>query len=130
MNKNILSVIIKKPISEVFEFSINPKNTHTWFTGIIQEKIDTEKTQIGTIYSSTSDGENWSSFVCKDIIPNKLFVLESIEGDYRVVYDYEFMSDTETKMTYTEYMTDEQVDLSCPFEQRYLDTLKQLLEQI
>ena len=129
MNKNILTIIINKPVFEVFEFSINPKNTHTWFTGIIQEKIDTEKTHIGTIYSSTSNGENWSSFKCIDFIPNKLFVLESVEGDYCVQYDYEIISENETKMTYTEWMTDLEQDLSCPFEQKYLENLKQVMEK-
>lgn len=130
MNKNILTINIKKPIEVVFIFSITPENTHKWFDAITKEKIDTASVSTGTIYSSTSDGVNWSSFECVEFVENKLFVLRSINGDYCVRYDYEDLSRNETIMTYTEWMTNSISELENPFEQRYLDKLKQIIEQI
>ncbi len=37
MQENKITVIINKPIEEVFEFTTNPKNTHLWITSINEE---------------------------------------------------------------------------------------------
>ena len=37
MKENKITVIINKPIGEVFEFTTNPKNTHLWIPSIEEE---------------------------------------------------------------------------------------------
>jgi len=48
MKENKISIIINKPIEEVFEFTTNPKNTHLWITSIVEEVSDEYPPKIGT----------------------------------------------------------------------------------
>ena len=42
MNQNQLVIVINKPLSEVFEFTTNPKYTHLWVPFIDEEVTDVE----------------------------------------------------------------------------------------
>ena len=52
MKENKISVVINKPIHEVFEFTTNPSNTHLWIASIIEEVADQFPPQIGTQYKN------------------------------------------------------------------------------
>ncbi|MCK4635383.1 MAG: hypothetical protein KAT04_05335 [Methylococcales bacterium] len=53
MKKNKITIIIDKPIEEVFEFTTNPKNTHLWISSIEEEIVDEYPPKIGTQYKNT-----------------------------------------------------------------------------
>ncbi len=37
MKENKISIIIDLPIKDVFEFTINPNNTHLWIESVVKE---------------------------------------------------------------------------------------------
>jgi hypothetical protein len=64
MTTNELSIIINKPISEVFAFTINPQNTPKWIECIIEEKVNRYPISVGTEYSNTRNGSDWTLYIC------------------------------------------------------------------
>ena len=127
MNKNIISIIIKASISNVFTYSINPTNTPKWIKAMKEEKIDIFPVKLGTEYSNTNDGINWSNYVCSQFVENQLFELSEVGGEYIVRYDYERVSDLQTKLIYTEWLQDES-NLSNPLLESSLYFLKDAIE--
>ena len=49
MKENRISIIINKPVQEVFTFTIDPNNTPKWIDGIKEEQISEQPVKIGTI---------------------------------------------------------------------------------
>ena len=73
MNRNKLTIIIKKPIKEVFEFTINPDNTHKWINTVAEEKIDDYPIKIGTIYRNRGKNDKeWSEYEVIKLRTNEL----------------------------------------------------------
>ena len=52
MKTNKLNIRINKPISEVFDFTINPQNTPRWIDFIVEETIDSREIKLGTRYTN------------------------------------------------------------------------------
>ncbi len=127
MNSNILSIEIHKPVSEVFKFTTNPKNTPEWIYWMKEEKVNSYPVNLGTEYSNTKDGISWTTYTCTIFEENKKFELQEKNSSYKVVYIYEEISNTETKITYHEWMTDGS-HLSEPFNIASLEKLKKVLE--
>jgi hypothetical protein len=127
MRTNTLTITIEKPISEVFEFTLNPINTPKWIETILKEKTDTENVQVGTKYSNTNDGISWTEYVCSLFEKDKSFGLDEIGGLYRVKYDYTPISIGATQLLYTEWMSDES-EISKPLEIKALEKLKSVIE--
>jgi uncharacterized protein YndB with AHSA1/START domain len=126
MKQNILTIIINLPIEAVFDYTTNPDNTHKWLKSLKQEKVDSYPIKIGTIYSNTSDGENWSSYTVTHYEKNKLFEIKENNGTYSVKYIYEVISPEQTKLIYDEW--DNENGLSSPLSQDVLEHLKKIME--
>lgn len=52
MKSNKIEIIIQSPVSEVFEYTVNPENTPLWIEEVSRETINTNILKIGTIYSN------------------------------------------------------------------------------
>lgn len=127
MKELTLTIIIDAPISTVFAFTTNPANTHLWITGMLKEESNKFPANIGTVYRNTSDGSSWDEYVVVELEPNKLFTLKRNGSGYRVRYSYRTLSPNETELTYHEWMIDG--DLNNPFNKKYLQKLKALIEK-
>lgn len=127
MNKNVLTIEIEKPISEVFLFTTRPENTPSWVTFVKEEKTDSAPIKVGTKYSNTCDGTSWTEYLCTKYEENIIFELKNSTSPYVVEYTYEKMSPEKTKLTYTEYMSDDS-DLPEFFGIENLEKLKSILE--
>lgn len=125
--KNTLVVTINVPIEKVFDFTVNPKNTHLWIVFIKKEEKDTLDIHEGTVYRNTSDGEKWTEYVCTEYKPNTLFTLKNKNTPYVVTYRYQPIDENTTELTYSEYMSDNS-ELTELFEQKHLEKLKSILE--
>jgi len=123
MHENKLTVIINKPIKEVFEFTTNPDNTHLWVPFVDEEIADKFSPTIGTLYKSRRK-ESWNTSKVTKYIPNKLFKLEN--AIFSVTYLYEEMDADITKLTYLESV--KKGKLTNSFTKEVLQKLKSIIE--
>lgn len=127
MKENRLSIQIKRPLAEVFEFSTNPKNTHLWFTSISEEKTNEWPIKKGTIYKSRQGDGDWNGYLVTDFELNKFFELSSVHDVYKVRYEYKQLGEYLTEMAYTESVNEG--ELSNLTSQDVLIKLKNILEK-
>ncbi len=130
MEINILSIEINSPVETVFEFTCNPTNTSKWVPTILEEKIDTLTTSIGTVYrqkiKTTGGKVKDGAIVVTGFVKNKQLDFHSVNGTYTCKYKYETVGKG-TKLTYSE---EEGMDkeLENPFSIEVLQKLKRLIE--
>ncbi len=126
MQENKITIIINKPIEEVFEFTTNPKNTHLWIPSISEEVAEEYPPKIGTQYKNRGDNSDWDFYKVVDFQENKIFTLTDLDGNYHVRYTYCKLSDSQTEMEYFEWM--ENGELSNPFTEDIIQKLKSVME--
>lgn len=126
MQNNVLSIVIRKPLLEIFNYTLNPENTPLWVDSIAHEEIDAPVPQLGTHYRNQSIGGQWNEYEVTEFVPEKTFTFTQLDSSYRVRYDFDIVSDGMAKLTYTEWM--EVGDLESPFDILPLEKLKSLLE--
>ena len=125
MDKNKIKIIIERPIAEVFEFTVNPKNTSLWISHIKQELSDNYPPNVGTIYKNTGDFEKWDFYIVEEFEKNKVFTLRDKDSNYHVRYTYKKLGDNKTEMTYFEWV--EKGELKSPFTLKVLERLKEVV---
>ena len=127
MKENKITVIIDKSIEEVFEFTINPKNTPTRISSIVEEIADEYPPKIGTKYKNR--GEKWDRDFYKfiEFEKNKMFILTDLDENYHVKYTYKKLEDNKTEVEYFEWM--KEGELSKPFTEDVLIRLKNVMEK-
>jgi len=123
MKENKITIIIDKPIEEVFEFTTNPKNTHIWVPFIEEEIADKFPPKIGTTYKNRR-GDSWNVYKVTEYEINKVFKLE--KDAYSVKYIYRKINDNTTELVYLESV--KQGELAKPFTKEVLLKLKSVIE--
>lgn len=126
MKENKLSIVIDAPVEEVFEFTINPANTHKWIQHLEIEVTNEYPPRIGTIYRNRGEGNDWDEYTVTELVPNEVFELNSADKKYFVRYTYKPLSSSTCEMEYFEWMTEG--ELSNPFNQHILQLLKEKIE--
>ena len=127
MKRNKLEIIISVPIRKLFEFTTNPLNTPKWIKEIVKEETNEFPIKIGTIYKNLNNKGVWTEYEIISLEENKLFQLKQRNSSYCVRYDYQSISADTTKLLYTEWV--EEGDIENPFEQEVLENLKRVIEQ-
>jgi len=126
MRENKITVVINKPIDEVFEFTTNPKNTHLWIPSISEEVADEYPPKINTEYRNRGNNADWNKYKVVDFKKNKVFILFNLEDKYFVKYSYRKLEDNKTEMEYFEWMIEG--ELSSPFTEDIFGNLKKVME--
>ena len=126
MQENKITIIINKPIEEVFEFTTNPKNTHLWSPSIVEEVAEKYPPQIGTKYRNRGNDSDWDFYKVVEFQNNKIFTLSDLENNYHVKYTYRKINDNQTEMEYFEWM--ENGELSNPYTDDVIQKLKSVME--
>ncbi len=126
MQENKITIIISKPVGEVFDFTTDPKNTHQWIPSIREEIAQEYPPRIGTLYKNRGDGPDWNHYKVVGIKKNKIFMLSDMDENYHVKYTYRKFSDMQTEMEYFEWMTDGEIIE--PFTEDILQKLKSVME--
>ena len=126
MQKNKITIIINKPIEEVFEFTTNPKNTPLWIPSIKEEIAEEYPPKINTQYKNRDKDSDWSFYTVSVYIKNKIFVLTDLDGNYIVRYTYKRLNDNQTEMEYLEWV--KKGELDNPFTKDVLLKLKSVME--
>lgn len=127
MNKNKITVVINKPVKEVFEFTTNPKNTSLWIPQIKKELSSQYPPKINTIYRNRDNAGNWNYYKVIELEENNVFTLKSSDENYFVRYTYKKLSEAKTEMQYFEWVKKGQIEN--PFTQEILQGLKQAMEK-
>lgn len=127
MKENKLKIIIHRPIKEVFDFTINPKNTPLWIENLKEETAKPYPPKIGTIYKNTGDNKKWDSYEVIEFEQNKIFTLRASDGNYHVRYTYRMIDSNKTEMVYYEWVDRGKLDK--PFSQKVLNKLKDVMEK-
>ena len=124
--ENKISVIIERPVKEVFEFTTNPKNTSLWIDSIIEEVLEGYPPMVGSVYKNRGEDSEWDSYKVLEFEQNKIFTLGDLDRNYHVRYTYVDLGDDRTEMEYFEWIKDG--DLSKPFTEDILLKLKEVIE--
>ena len=95
MKKNKILIVINKHVSEVFEFTTNPKNTHLWVPFIEEEIADEFPPKIGTVYKNRR-GDSWNTSIVMKYETSRLFKLEN--DVFAVTYSYKKIKDNSTEL--------------------------------
>ena len=127
MKENRLVIEINRPVAEVFEFTINPRNTHLWVDSIAKEETNELPIKLGTRYRNVNRQGVWSEYEVVKFSLNKVFELKMKDASYHVRYDYEPVSGAKTELTYFEWVEDGELD--GPFAITTLEKLKRLMER-
>jgi hypothetical protein len=123
MKFNEIRITIKSSSESVFEFTLEPSNTHLWVEGVSKETIDTQQIGLGTIYSN-----KYGEMQVTDYDYEKFFELTNHETGYQRSYSYRKIFDDETELIYFENMQDG-LNLVQPIQQKSFEKLKELLEK-
>jgi hypothetical protein len=127
MRDNKLSIVINKPVEEVFSYTLNPKNTHAWIDSIDEEVTSEWPPKVGTTYRNRASGnERWRHYKLTALEDNKSFTLEDTKGNYHVKYSFKLLKDNSTEFEYYEWTVN--TGLESLFPMKHLEVLKSILE--
>jgi uncharacterized protein YndB with AHSA1/START domain len=119
------TIQIKRPISEVFAFVINPENTPKWVNNIAIEETNEWPVRVGTIYRSKSKKGDWAELTLTAFEENKLFSLTKKDGNNHVTYTFSAINPDLTEL---EYVWVDNGELKESAIQELLDNLKRVME--
>jgi len=123
MQEKKIIIIIDKPISEVFEFTTNPKNTQLWVPFVEEEIAEEFPPKIGTVYKSRRE-DSWNKSKVTEYETNKVFKLEN--DVFSVKYSYRQINDNSAELTYLESV--KKGKLTNSFNKEVLQKLKSIME--
>lgn len=127
MKENKIAIEINSSVSKVFEFTINPANTHLWIENIVREEANGSPINVGTEYRNLNKKNKWTEYEVVQFYPNKIFEMKQKNDSYHVRYTYESISDNKTKLTYFEWV--DEGELEEPFSLVVLEKLKKIIEK-
>lgn len=123
MDTNKLTVIISKPIAEVFAFSITPPKAKLWVPGIINETTSEWPAKVGTVYTEYKSNNTSFNIIVADYKENDYIEWMTEDGNYHVRYIFTPIDQNATQLDYVETG-----DVTEPFTQEVLEKLKQVIE--
>jgi hypothetical protein len=128
MKENKILVTINCPISEVFAFTINPKNTPKWIKNIQKEEVEEWPIKIGSLYKNIDITGKLSEYIVILLEEDKIFELASKVEGYHVRYTYVPITNNSSSLEYFEWV--DGGELENPFTQDVLNNLKTVMESI
>ncbi len=95
------TIIINRPVEEVFSFVINPANTLKWVETITTEQTNEWPVKVGTIYRSQNQAGDWAELTLMTIEPDKSFTMAKSDGSFFVNYVFNAATPQSTRLDYT-----------------------------
>jgi len=122
-----LTIQIKKPVAELFNFLLDPNNTPTWIESIVKEETNELPVKVGTIYRNHGEDGIWSEYTLIHLDPTNHFEMMKNDNNYHVRYTFKELDKNTTAFEYYEWV--ENGELDSPFTIDVLQKLKVILEQ-
>lgn len=126
MQSNRFSIVINKPVTDVFAFTVTPPNSTRWIPGVIGEEASPWPLQIGTVYKLQDRSGGYSEVTVSGL--QEMEYIEWTSGNYHCRYTYKVIDPRTTEMDYYEWV--DQGEIIEPFTQATLLKLKQIVESI
>ena len=123
MQKNKLTIIINKPVKDVWDFTLNPKNTPKWILSCKKEIAHEWPVKVGTLYENTTKNGSVFKFKITELEPYDHFSLVGEDGVYNCRYSFKDLINS-TEFEYLEWM--DKGELEAPFVQEVLEKLKEV----
>jgi hypothetical protein len=123
MKASKLTIVINKPLADVFAFCITPPKAKLWVPNIFDEKTSEWPVKIGTIYTEYKDDKTAFNIVVVDYKENEYIEWKTEDGNYHVRYTFTQIDQNTTQLTYVETG-----DVDKPFTQEVLEKLKEASE--
>jgi hypothetical protein len=95
-----LTIQINKPLSEVFAFTINPKNTPSYVDSIIVEETSEWPVKKGATYRNKRENSEWSEYEVTEFKENEIFELRKKNDDTIVRYTFKPINNKITELEY------------------------------
>ncbi len=87
------TVIVERPIHDVFEYFANPTNSAAWRPGV-QEITGPTTPAVGVVYKQTVTGPGGravpADVVVTDLVPDQQVLMQGISGPLRPMVEYSF----------------------------------------
>lgn len=123
-----LTIDIDKPMSEIYEYLLHPKNTPKWIDFIVEEETNEWPVKLGSIYRSRRNKRGgWTEYRVTEFKPNSIFTLSRKDNSYHLSYKLTAIKPDKTKLVYYEWTDDGNLDTQFYYEP--LQKLKRLLEE-
>jgi uncharacterized protein YndB with AHSA1/START domain len=94
------TIIINKPIEDVFALAINPANTPQWVEPVTLEQTNEWPVKVGSVYRSQNRAGEWSELTVTELEVNAVFCLGKADGS-RMRYEFTSIDTSTTKLDYT-----------------------------
>ncbi len=127
MKDNRLTIQIKKPIDEVFSFTITPPNSTLWIKSVIKEETNEWPIRIGTVYKLQNKNGEYSEVVVAALKENKFVEWISKDQVYHCRYTFKNIDKNTTELEYYEWV--DEGELEGPFTSDVLKKLKSVIER-
>lgn len=126
MKNKTLVIKINKPVKDVFEFALNPKNTPKLLDSIVKEEANESLVKKGTVYRNLNTQGEWAEYTMTEFKKNQMFELTKNDNNYHVRYTCKLITENTTELEYYEWV--DKGDLDEPFTLEILQKLKTVLE--
>ena len=127
MKTNKLIIRIKRPVTDVFLFTITPPNSTLWVKSIVKEETNEWPIRVDTIYKLQKKDGQISEVTVANIKENKLVEWVSLDKNYHCRYAFKSVGKNVTELEYYEWI--DKGILEDPFTMGILKKLKLVLER-
>ncbi len=123
MDTNKLTIVINKPLTEVFAACVTPPMAKLWVPNIINETTSEWPVKPGTIYTEYKNDNTSFNIIVTEYEENAYIEWQTEDGNYHVRYTFTPIDQSTTQLEYVETG-----DVSEPFTQEILEKLKEVIE--
>lgn len=126
MKDNRIKIQINRPVSEVYAFTLDPKNTPSWIDGSAKEEASEWPPKVGTVYENTGKNGSILTFIMTELVLNDHFSMKDEVGNYHCIFSFRELENNTSEFEWHEWM--ENGELENPMTMEVLEKLKSVLE--
>lgn len=126
MKDNRINIQINRSVSEVYVFTLDPKNTPSWIDDSAKEETSEWPPKEGTVYKNTGKNGSVLTFIMTEVVPNDYFSMTDEDKNYHCTFSFRDLGNNSSEFEWYEWM--ESGELEYPMTKEVLEKLKKVLE--